>query len=143
MKQQKIRLQQLRAIARYETTFKDILDAQAPSGDGNGVHILGRYFYTLDDFLAALKNIRDKDPKAADFQTYWITPIRDGATHFSRNCLAGGPSSDAPEDKLFRKAWNVLTAIPADDPDAKISDTGAMPKIDAAIAEIEAFLDQA
>ena len=75
MKQQKIRLQQLRAIARYETTFKDILDAQAPSGDGNGVHILGRYFYTLDDFLAALKNIRDKDPKAADFQTYWITPM--------------------------------------------------------------------
>ena len=121
MKQQKIRLQQLRAIARYETTFKDILDAQGPSGDGNGVHILGRYFYTLDDLLAALKNIRDKDPKAADFQTYWITPIRDGATHFSRNCLA----------------------IPADDPDAKISDTGAMPKIDAAIAEIEAFLDQA
>lgn len=138
MKSNKIRLKDMRAIARYETTYQDLIDANQT--DTQDMQILGRYFYTLEDLLAALRNIRTKDPIAADFQTYWIQPIRDSATHFSRDCLAGGPTSDAPEDKLFRKTWNMLAAIPADPPKAKLSDTGSMAEIDRAIDEIESFL---
>ena len=138
MKPNQIRLKDMRAIARYETTYKALIDANQT--DGRELQILGRYFYTLEDLGIALRNIRAADPVAADFQTYWIQPIRDGATHFSRDCLAGGPASDAPEDKLFRKTWTMLADIPADRPGAHLSDVGAMPKIDAAIAEIEAFL---
>ena len=51
---------QMRRIARYEMTFKDIID-DAPSGEGDIV-CTDVYSITLEDLYSAIKAMKETDP---------------------------------------------------------------------------------
>lgn len=75
MEEKKIILsvEQMKQIARYEITFKDIL---GENGYEDGQIICPEvYKFTLSDLYQALKRLKDADPTIREFGDYWIYPI--------------------------------------------------------------------
>ena len=75
MEEKKIILsvEQMKQIARYEITFKDILGEE---GYVDGQIICPEvYKFTLTDLCQALKRLKDADPTSKELGDHWIYPI--------------------------------------------------------------------
>lgn len=75
MEKNKITLttEQMRQLARYEITFKDILKDE-PFQKENIV-CPQVYHFTLDDLYAALKELKEANPALKEFGEYWYDPL--------------------------------------------------------------------
>lgn len=65
--------EQMKQLARYEITFKDLCNG-IPL-ESYGIICPEVYTYTLDDLTHALKNMRRSDPTVGEFGDYWYYPI--------------------------------------------------------------------
>ena len=90
---------QMRRIARYEMTFKDIID-EASFGEGDIV-CPDVYSITLEDLYHAIKALKGSDPTVKDFGEYWFYPITrlSEAFDLDRACGDQENSDDEAESK--------------------------------------------
>lgn len=89
---------QMKQIARYELTFKEIISG-FKYDDGNIV-CPDVYTFTLDDLYHAIKNMKEVDPDVKDFSEYWFYPISQLSEAFDLEHAQGyaDDDSDVPED---------------------------------------------
>lgn len=123
---------QLQQIARYEITFKEIL---------NGAYIdevktvcPDVYTISLDDLYQALQAIKTADPTIHDFGEYWLFPISQlsiefdlykacGDTEDSPKKYAEYPGLATTDEEYFQNLWWDLEDIWEDyDDDLHISE---------------------
>ena len=90
-------VEQMKQIARYEITFKDIM---GEGGYEDGQIICPEvYKFTLSDLCKALKGIKDADPTIKDFGEYWMYPISMMRDAFGLNESDGKPKNfDVPDE---------------------------------------------
>jgi len=81
-------LDQMKAIARYEMTFMDIIKDSSLNGNdetSTKIDIMCPEIYsvTLDDLYHALLAMKEKDPTAYEAGKYWLYPIQEHAESFN------------------------------------------------------------
>ena len=112
--------EQMRHIARYEITFKDVLCG----ADIDDVCFVcpEMYTFTLYDLYYAIMALKEADPDVREFGKYWFYPITEHAESFKLNHAQGYESDDdgVPEDMKgypgllvsdflkFRRCWWLL-----------------------------------
>lgn len=89
---------QMKQIARYELTFKEIISG-SKFKDGN-ILCPNVYTFTLDDLYHAIKNMKTADPAVSEFGEYWFYPITQLAEAFDLERAQGyaDDESDVPDD---------------------------------------------
>lgn len=89
---------QMKQIARYELTFKEII-SDSKFEDGT-ILCLNVYTFTLDDLYHAIKNMKTADPAVSEFGEYWFYPITQLAEGFDLERAQGyaDDESDVPDD---------------------------------------------
>ncbi len=87
----------MKQIARYEITFKDVLDG-ADFEDGS-ITCPEVYTFTLDDLYHAIQNMKAADPSVNEFGEFWFYPITQLSDAFNLD-RAQGFSDD--EDQIER-----------------------------------------
>lgn len=91
-------IDQIRQIARYEITFKDIIDVDLE----DGFEIAGPegYVFSLDDLHQAIRALKEKDPSIIDFSEYWYDLISGFKELFGldRDCGAEEDFEDVLEE---------------------------------------------
>ena len=112
-----ISTEEMRRIARYEITFRDVLsDAEPEEIDFPQV-----YHYSLEDLYAAVKTLEKKDPTVWEFGEDWFYPFAQFAEAFDLIGMlndenGGGFGSNGKErivpplmDRVyFRNVWWAL-----------------------------------
>ncbi|MBO5076598.1 MAG: sel1 repeat family protein [Clostridia bacterium] len=102
-----VTLEQIRAIARYELTFDQLIK---DSGVENGKLVFPEaYRFTLDDLRIALTNLLAADPTVGDFGENWFFPLTQVDRAFGIDAACGLADDDGEEDGADIDA--------ADDPD--------------------------
>ena len=79
----------MKAIARYETTFRHIPGYYA----GCKIELEEKFSYGIDDLLAAMEHLRREDPEVRDLLADWLTPLMANST--IEDLPKGGPFGDA------------------------------------------------
>lgn len=90
--------EQLRRIARYEMTFRDVTPEDAP--ETVEFHATSPYRFSVDDLLVALRGIRAADPTIQEFGNNWLYHIlqMDESFELARACGEIEDEDDTPED---------------------------------------------
>jgi len=84
---------QMRAIARYEVTFTDIIPLPDDYDDiEDFVDVQCRYLFTLEDLYIALKNLAEKNPTIKDFGEGWYYPLSHLEEAFGIDAACGDDS---------------------------------------------------
>ena len=113
----------MRQIARYEATFKDIIDNS--SVNEYEMVFPEVYRFTLDDLYHAILGIKEADPTIGEFERYWFDPIYtlSDAFDLDRACgysddfddtpeyLKGYPGLIVSDSRLFSDLWEELDII--------------------------------
>ena len=84
----------MQRIARYEITFKDIMD-DCPFSEGD-ITCPDIYSITLDDLYCALKAIQVSGPSVKELRDYWFNPITQFSQAFGLDRACG--YMDDPEE---------------------------------------------
>lgn len=89
---------QMKQIARYELTFKEIISGS--KFEGGNILCPRVYTFTLDDLYHAIKNMKTADPAVSEFGEYWFYPITQLAEAFDLERAQGyaDDESDVPDD---------------------------------------------
>lgn len=98
---------QMKQIARYEITFKDILDG---AGFEDGSIVCPEvYSFTLDDLYHAIRNMKEADPDIKEFGENWFYPISQLSEAFDldRACGDLDDFDDVPESMKGYPGLNV------------------------------------
>ena len=108
-KRTEITFKQMKAIARYELDFiqlmKDLGTRVA------NARLQGKYRFTLEDLYVALKNIVKKDPTIFDFHENWYFPLTRLEDAFGID-EAGGWDVDDEEDDLDVEGHELFSGLP-------------------------------
>lgn len=90
-------IEQMRQIARYEITFKDLIDGSEHE-EGN-IICSGVYVFTLDDLYHTVKALKENDPTVKEFGEDWFYPITklSAAFDLERACGYAEGGEDVPE----------------------------------------------
>ena len=88
-----ISAEDMRRIARYEITFRDLV----PEGNFMGVEFVcaGRYETTLEDLREALARMRESDPPLWELYSDWFGPLQRLADNFGLNRFDDDEKNDA------------------------------------------------
>ena len=104
-------LDQMQKIARYEITFKDILDGSPFSVEN--VICPEVYSFTVDDLHHTFRALEDLDPIVKDFREHWYYPITQLYDAFDLNRACG--YLDNPDDIRKRsKGYPGLKILDSD-----------------------------
>lgn len=144
--------EQMKALARYEATFDQYI--KDPEFDDGQLSFPEKYRMTLDDLLAALKNVFEKDPTVREFGENWYYPLMELEEAFGideacdtaeddelnpvkemiDDCVRGLPLTDRD---VFEDVWSELEDIWIFEEDAHVCDTDHLKEL---ISDIEIFL---
>lgn len=122
-KQIKLLPEQMRRIARYEISFRDMID-DLPIEDISFV-CPEPYRFTLDDLYHAVKALKAADPAVRDFSRFWFGPLFELSAEFGIGpaCgaeegfddvpeeLKGYPGLKVSESGYFSDVWLELEAV--------------------------------
>lgn len=123
--------EQMRELARYEFTFKDIIVANE-YGDGEVV-FPEPYTFQLEDLLYTLQNLQRANPTVYDFGEYWYCPIDSSREDFDLDTAMGyGENVEDTQDTkelcgypftdsmMFNEIWDQLEAAWRDHEDEEL-----------------------
>lgn len=83
--------EQMKALARYETTFSQIIPLPEGCEDIRDYVVPKEYQMTLEDLHAAIKNLMEKDLTMEEFGNDWYWPILDLDYAFGIDIACGDP----------------------------------------------------
>ena len=113
-KQIQLTRDQLRAIARYELTFRDVISGD---DDFNEIEFIcpEHYTYTMEDLRCAIAAIKAADPDSAEIGEYWISPILFNSDAFGLDELRWPDEPEQPEGLPHTEGMLISTSDYFDD----------------------------